>query len=96
MVMITNRKCWIDPLSSLRDFLFWLDTLPSHKWLGYFQNWTVIALGGIPNKVQVGGMGIDARIAGKTTGPGTPVSFPDSPVNPFKAASGDEKYQPKT
>ena len=27
-----------------------------------FENWAVIALGGIPNKAQVGGMGIDGRI----------------------------------
>jgi len=27
-----------------------------------FENWAVIALGGIPNKVQVGDMGIDGRI----------------------------------
>jgi hypothetical protein len=27
-----------------------------------FENWTVIALGGIPNKTQVGDMGIDGRI----------------------------------
>lgn len=26
-----------------------------------FENWAVIALGGIPNKVQVGDMGIDGR-----------------------------------
>jgi hypothetical protein len=99
--MITSRRCWIDTLSSLRDFNLWLDDLPSHKWLGYFrghlihwhelavyfqrrgfvvrdlpwtadklrilppfefENWAVIALGGIPNKVQVGDMGVDGRI----------------------------------
>ncbi len=27
-----------------------------------FENWAVIALGGIPNKTQVGDMGIDGRI----------------------------------
>jgi hypothetical protein len=27
-----------------------------------FENWVVIALGGIPNKVQVGDMGLDGRI----------------------------------
>jgi hypothetical protein len=26
-----------------------------------FENWAVIALGGIPNKVQVGDMGVDVR-----------------------------------
>jgi hypothetical protein len=29
---------------------------------GGFENWAVIALGGIPNKVQVGDMGVDGRI----------------------------------
>ena len=27
-----------------------------------FEDWAVIALGGIPNKVQVGDMGVDGRI----------------------------------
>lgn len=27
-----------------------------------FENWAIIALGGIPNKAQVGDMGIDGRI----------------------------------
>ncbi|MCC6949855.1 MAG: restriction endonuclease, partial [Phycisphaerales bacterium] len=27
-----------------------------------FENWAVIALGGVPNKVQIGDMGIDGRI----------------------------------
>jgi len=27
-----------------------------------FENWAVIALGGVPNKAQVGDMGIDGRI----------------------------------
>jgi hypothetical protein len=27
-----------------------------------FENWAVIALGGIPNKVQVGDMGVDGRL----------------------------------
>ena len=35
--MITSQRCWIESLSSLRDFLSCLDDLPSHKWLGYFQ-----------------------------------------------------------
>ena len=29
-----------------------------------FENWAVIALGGIPNKVQVGDMGVDGRSTG--------------------------------
>ncbi|MFH1746633.1 MAG: hypothetical protein ABIG44_06260 [Planctomycetota bacterium] len=32
-----------------------------------FENWAVIALGGIPNKTQVGDMGIDGRIFHKIT-----------------------------
>jgi DNA modification methylase len=35
-----------------------LRTIPPFE----FENWAVIALGGIPNKVQVGDMGIDGRI----------------------------------
>jgi len=34
-----------------------------------FENWAVIALGGIPNKTQVGDMGIDGRIYPATAGP---------------------------
>jgi hypothetical protein len=61
-----------------------------------FENWAVIALGGIPNKAQVGDMGIDGRIypvsaLGPAGVPGTPgglgttgVSAPGavSPVEP--------------
>ena len=62
--MITSRRCWIEFLSSLRDFELWLDNLPSHKWLGYFQDCGpgFIALGGRKNKAQVGDKGIDGRI----------------------------------
>lgn len=35
-----------------------------------FENWAVIALGGVPNKVQVGDMGIDGRIFPVGTRPG--------------------------
>ena len=35
-----------------------LRTIPPFE----FENWAVIALGGIPNKTQVGDMGIDGRI----------------------------------
>ena len=35
-----------------------LDVIPPFE----FENWAVIALGGIPNKAQVGDMGIDGRI----------------------------------
>ena len=50
-----------------------LRTIPPFE----FENWAVIALGGIPNKAQVGDMGIDGRIypvssmptgSGKTAG----------------------------
>ena len=34
-----------------------------------FENWAVIALGGIPNKTQVGDMGIDGRIPFLDAGP---------------------------
>jgi hypothetical protein len=43
-----------------------------------FENWAVIALGGIPNKVQVGDMGVDGRIY--------PVS---SSVSPRRAQQGE-------
>ncbi len=42
-----------------------------------FENWAVIALGGIPNKTQVGDMGIDGRIY--------PVGTQPTPVNPDAA-----------
>ena len=46
-----------------------------------FENWAVIALGGIPNKTQVGDMGIDGRIfpvAAKPTK--TPVPKGETPA----------------
>ncbi len=51
-----------------------------------FENWAVIALGGIPNKTQVGDMGIDGRIfpvaaapqkSRDETGEGLPMEFMD-------------------
>lgn len=51
-----------------------------------FENWAVIAIGGIPNKTQVGDMGIDGRIfpvhtlpepAGKTKGETLPFDYMD-------------------
>ncbi|HEY3349393.1 MAG TPA: DNA methyltransferase [Thermoanaerobaculia bacterium] len=47
-----------------------------------FENWAVIALGGIPNKAQVGDMGIDGRIfpvsaAPRASGPNTELGFMD-------------------
>jgi hypothetical protein len=38
--MITIQRCWIESLSSLRDFQEWFDGSPSHKWLGYYQRAT--------------------------------------------------------
>ena len=43
-----------------------------------FENWAVIALGGIPNKTQVGDMGLDGRIF--------PVSAPDLAGDPNLAS----------
>lgn len=43
-----------------------------------FENWAVIALGGIPNKTQVGDMGIDGRI------------FPVSAIENRRKAKADE------
>jgi DNA modification methylase len=40
-----------------------------------FENWAVIALGGIPNKVQVGDMGIDGRIFPVSATPKSGASF---------------------
>ena len=38
-----------------------------------FENWAVIALGGIPNKVQVGDMGIDGRAGARAATARSPV-----------------------
>jgi site-specific DNA-methyltransferase (adenine-specific) len=42
-----------------------------------FENWAVIALGGIPNKVQVGDMGVDGRIFPVGTKPSSAGLFSD-------------------
>jgi site-specific DNA-methyltransferase (adenine-specific) len=51
-----------DPRSFIVRDLPWsiakLKEIPAFE----FENWAVIALGGIPNKVQVGDMGVDGRI----------------------------------
>ena len=39
-----------------------------------FENWAVIALGGIPNKTQVGDMGIDGRIFPVSAAPKKPTA----------------------
>ena len=46
---------------ALRELPYTLDTLRKMPHFE-FENWAVIALGGIPNKVQVGDMGIDGRL----------------------------------
>ncbi len=46
-----------------------------------FENWAVIALGGVPNKVQVGDMGIDGRIY--------PVGTKPTDTKPKKTKTGD-------
>src|SRR5205085_306023 len=43
-----------------------------------FENWAVVALGGIPNKTQVGDMGIDGRI------------FPVSAIENVRKPKADE------
>ena len=57
-----NEKQWIAGKGFVvRDLPWTIDKLraiPPFE----FENWAVIALGGIPNKVQVGDMGIDGRI----------------------------------
>ncbi|MCC6660315.1 MAG: restriction endonuclease [Phycisphaerales bacterium] len=51
-----------DPNSFIvRDLPWTVDKLKSIPHFE-FENWAVIALGGVPNKVQVGDMGIDGRI----------------------------------
>jgi hypothetical protein len=37
-----------------------------------FENWAIIALGGIPNKVQVGDMGVDGRFVSEGRVPRVP------------------------
>jgi DNA modification methylase len=72
-----NEKLWKTGRGFVVRDLPWsaekLRTMPPFE----FENWAVIALGGIPNKTQVGDMGIDGRIypvaaapktMGKTTG----------------------------
>jgi hypothetical protein len=43
-----------------------------------FENWAVIALGGIPNKTQVGDMGIDGRIYPVSSSPEKRPKTPDT------------------
>jgi hypothetical protein len=45
-----------------------------------FENWAVIALGGIPNKVKVADMGIDGRVFPVATAPPVPGFNEDAPA----------------
>ena len=64
---VMAKRLWTDcRLTEGKDFVV-RDLPRSEKQLREmppfeFENWAVIALGGIPNKVQVGDMGIDGRI----------------------------------
>jgi DNA modification methylase len=57
-----NEKAWREGRGFIVRDLPWreeqLRKIPAFE----FENWAVIALGGIPNKAQVGDMGIDGRI----------------------------------
>jgi hypothetical protein len=57
-----DEKYWLRGKGFVVRDLPWtekqLRTIPPFE----FENWAVIALGGIPNKTQVGDMGIDGRI----------------------------------
>ncbi len=57
-----NEKLWLSGRGFIVRDLPWteekLRKIPPFE----FENWAVIALGGIPNKAQVGDMGIDGRI----------------------------------
>ncbi len=47
-----------------------------------FENWAVIALGGIPNKVLVGDMGVDGRVYIQAVDPNdAPLAPPSNVVN---------------
>ena len=63
-----------DPSSFIvRDLPWTIDKLKAIPHFE-FENWAVIALGGVPNKVQVGDMGIDGRIFPVGTKPAEAVS----------------------
>ena len=57
-----NEKLWrVGRGFVVRDLPWTIDRLKQIPHFE-FENWAVIALGGVPNKVQVGDMGIDGRI----------------------------------
>jgi len=64
-----GQSAWLAGQGFIVEGLPWSETklkaLPPFE----FENWAVIALGGIPNKTQVGDMGIDGRIFPAGTAP---------------------------
>lgn len=64
-----GQQAWLAGSGFIVEGLPWsekkLRELPPFE----FENWAVIALGGIPNKTQVGDMGIDGRIFPAGTAP---------------------------
>jgi DNA modification methylase len=88
---VMGKRLWNDSrLAEGKDFVI-RDLPRSEKQLREmppfeFENWAVIALGGIPNKVQVGDMGIDGKIypvsvtpekRGQAVGENTELGFMD-------------------
>ena len=64
-----GQQAWLAGAGFIVEGLPWLEEklrkLPPFE----FENWAVIAFGGIPNKTQVGDMGIDGRIFPAGTAP---------------------------
>jgi hypothetical protein len=67
--MKEGQQAWLSGSGFIVEGLPWsekkLRELPPFE----FENWAVIALGGIPNKTQVGDMGIDGKIFPAGTAP---------------------------
>jgi DNA modification methylase len=59
-----------------------------------FENWAVIALGGVPNKVQVGDMGIDGRIFPAGTKPSDANSMFAGDWFPVQVKQGEKVGRP--
>src|SRR3989304_4679630 len=57
-----DEKLWRAGRGFVVRDLPWTEEKPRKLPPFEFENWAVIALGGIPNKAQVGDMGIDGRI----------------------------------
>ena len=58
-----------------------------------FENWAVIALGGVPNKTQVGDKGIDGRIYPVRAMPRKPVAHPPSGVQDSQPGAAGPQYE---